>query len=552
MASRWWPPDEPLAGRLQSLKAGDDLLPMLRAAAEGWVARASKPADKRAATQLALLHQRLRETEAKLTFGWPGGRRGPDCHHGPRALDNRRLEDWIGSRLLCWPSGIPSGRKVAWVSSRLGRAIEERPDWFAVLRTAAAKLDPEQDLLLTAPCTTTDRFLERAALLFELRLLRVHLDETRSLTDWLVRLRRHLWRHCLETQTRAGDDMRTRQGADAPRSPESVVALSPPVGMTGAVVDLLQRPLADRVLVAMADQLVALQLRPHGNLHELLKRRLSDASWPAGSVWLALGEQLVPSEVADELQSLGAVGWYLWPKEQAVSHVLETTPCATAAISVALERKVSESAELLSEMLWPEGSYLVHWTRRRVGPWPEESAADFVDELLLSHGETSRSAFAALVRIVRQRRLIASAAGIRGGCRIVSFSATPLSELPRRRTFRRHQGRWDFEQFGLCVRRDWLESQGARHVIYGDESEWPALSSIDQPFWQLRQTRSRRGAATIDWSMEAEWRVPENVDLSQAPRDAVLLFAPSEAEATQLAAISPWPVVVLGKNVAAP
>ncbi|HLQ43962.1 MAG TPA: hypothetical protein VK137_04470, partial [Planctomycetaceae bacterium] len=59
-------------------------------------------------------------------------------------------------------------------------------------------------------------------------------------------------------------------------------------------------------------------------------------------------------------------------------------------------------------------------------------------------------------------------------------------------------------------------------------------------------------AATIDWSAEAEWRVPEDVDLSQAPRVAVLLFAPSEAEAQQLAAISPWSVLVLGNNTAAP
>src|SRR5207249_1921335 len=172
------------AERLRSLKMGDDLLPMLREAAERWTTRTSKPADKRAATSLRKLHEWLASTRARLTLGWPG-------------LEDRPWELWIEPRLMWWPNGVPSGHKVAWVSSRVGRAIDERPDWLAVLRTAAAKLDSEHDLLLTASCTTTDRFLERAAVLFELRLLRVHLDETHSLVGWLVRLRRQLWRQCL-------------------------------------------------------------------------------------------------------------------------------------------------------------------------------------------------------------------------------------------------------------------------------------------------------------------------------------------------------------------
>ncbi len=336
------------------------------------------------------------------------------------------------------------------------------------------------------------------------------------------------------------DGVQTHQGADAPRS-----------------------PLADRVVVAAADQVIALQLRPRGQLHELLKRRLSDSSFPTGSVWLALGEQLVPSEVAHELQSLGAVGWSLWPDPSCLPiHTSPTRQRGKGRNSPSLARRAcvpepgdepaskktprSCDATVLSEMPWPEESYLVHWTRRRSGPWPEQPSSDFLDDMLLARGERSHSAFAALVRIVRQQRLIASSLGIRGASRVVSFSATPLSELPQRRTFRRHRGRWDFEWFGLCVLREWLEQHGSRPVIYGDESEWPELSDADRPFWQLRQTRARGGAKTIDWSAEVEWRIHDDLDLSQIPRDAVLLFAPSEADARQLAAISPWPVVVVG------
>ena len=433
-----------------------------------------------------------------------------------------RVESWLGPRLLWWPRGVPEGRQVAWVSSRLGRAIDERPDWFAVLRSAAAKFDPARDVLLTAPSTTVDRFLERAAILFGLRRLRVHLDEHRTLVDWLTRLRRQLWRSCL-----AHEDKSSHSGRPEMDAISSEVFVSPK--MSVQVRSLSELPLSDRVLIAAADQVHALQVRLNGNLHQLLRARLSDSAWPTASVWLALGEALVPAEVAAELQSLGAVGWWLFVEH--VSNVVES-------------QRETGTLETCPTMPWPEGDYLVHWTRRRDGPWPDQREADFIDDLLLSRETTSHSAFAALSRIVQQRRLIASAAGIRGEAAVVSFSAHPLHELRKQRMFRAHRGRWDCEGYGLCIRSEWLQSRGAKPVLYGDDAQWMTLPNSDRPFFQLKTTRARGGAKTIDWSQEAEWRVPQDVDLSEASPDDLLLFVPTQAEAQQLAAISPWPVHV--------
>jgi hypothetical protein len=294
--------------------------------------------------------------------------------------------------------------------------------------------------------------------------------------------------------------------------------------------------LSDRVLIAAADQVLALQVRSKGNLHQLLRARLSDPAWPTASVWLALGDELVSQEVASELQSLGAVGWWLFGDH--VSNALEPSQPAG----------ISETNSTMTQLPWADGDYLVHWTRRRDGPWPDQSEADFIDDLLLSRESESHSAFAALSRIVRQRRLIASAAGIRGETAVVSFSANSLSETTQRRTFRAHRGRWDCEAFGLCVRRDWLQVRGARPVVYGDDDRWQILSASERPFFQRRTTRSRRGAKAIDWSQEAEWRVPHDLDLSEAGRDDVVLFVSSADEARQLAAISPWPVLVLSDD----
>ncbi len=473
---------------------GGDLLPLLLSAAD----------DKQARLLIW-----ARQSGAKLTLGWPGG-------------SSKRVESWVGPRLMWLPRGVPEGRQVTWVSSRLGRAIDERADWFAVLRTAAAKFDPARDVLLTAPSTTVDRFLERAAILFGLRRLRVHLDERRTLVDWLTRLRRQLWRSCLAHEGESAD---SRDAADESVSSEVFVS---PV-MSEQMRSLSELPLSDRVLIAAADQVHALQVRPNGNLHQLLRARLSDSAWPTASVWLALGEALVPAEVAAELQSLGAVGWWLFVDH--VSNVLES-------------QRETGTLETCPTLPWPDGDYFVHWTRRRDGPWPGQSDADYIDDLLLSRETTSHSAFAALSRIVQQRRLIASAAGIRGDAAVVGFSAIPLNELTKRRAYRPHRGRWDCEGYGLCVCREWLQARGAKPVLYGDDVQWTSLPNPDRPFFQLKTTRSRDGAKTIDWSQEAEWRVPQDVDLSEASADDLRLFVPSPAEAQQLAAISPWPVIV--------
>lgn len=269
----------------------------------------------------------------------------------------------------------------------------------------------------------------------------------------------------------------------------------------------------------------------------MLRARLSDSRWAPASVWLALGDSLIPPEIACELQSLGAVGWWLFSPDDADGREtasprhcqVHKTPCEA----------------ILRAMPWRDGEYFVHWTRRRDGPWPGQTETEFWEEVWLSREAANHSALATLSRIVQQQRLTASGAGIRGGFAVVSFSANSLAQVLRQRTFRAHRGRWDAEGYGLCVRRDWLQAQGAKPVVYGDDALWPTLADSDRPFFQLRTTRARRGVKPIDWSAEAEWRVPHDVDLSAAGRDDVVLFVPSEEEARQLTAISRWPVCVV-------
>ncbi|MCA9210808.1 MAG: hypothetical protein KDA55_20760, partial [Planctomycetales bacterium] len=446
--------------------------------------------------------------EAAISFGWPG-----------MTAEAMR---WLGPRLVVWPRGVIHERRVAIVSSRLGRELESQEDWFRRLRMACQRLDPATDVLLIVEETAAARFVERAAELFGLRCLRFALPDPQEM-DWEAWLRR------------VGDAT-----AEPGRSPAA--QLSPPLWDSGnedeSLPPVARFPLRDRVQVAAADSLLALHVRRGGQLQQLLSARLDSRLWPAGSVFVALGTHHVSPAVANDLMDRGAVGWLVMGHDYDVSDELHdgTEPKNDDGPATAISQFVASTRQ------WP---YLTHCTRRRDGPWPDQSDDEFLDDLLLERPERDHSPLAALTRILAEQRIIASSAGIRGGYRMVSFTAAPIAELDSLRVFRPHRARWDFEPYGISLRREWLRSVGGRPVVYGDDSVWRELPPDQQPFFQKRFSRSVKSSSEIDWSIEQEWRHAGDVDLSQVPDDAAVVFVSTESEASQLRPISRWPVIVL-------
>jgi hypothetical protein len=505
----------------------EDLLPL---AIRAWqrVETAHGPANSNRATRLAQRFQAWQQQGAHLTLGVPGT--------GSQAVNR-----WLGLRLVWWPRGIPPGRRVALVSSRLGRDLDHQTTWFTVLRAACAKIDRQRDLLLWATSTTTAQYVKRAASLFGLRVLQIEVpqDDTQPLENWLDRLE-------------------TTSGHGADQFYEAV--LSPPIDTQQAPSEaaVCHIPLRDRAVVALGDQIMAFRVRRNGHVHQLMRARLSDAGWPVASVYIALGPELVRTEMAGELMEQGAVGWVV------LGTIGETPDARGRAVATGIGSQVgsrsaraaagaaADEAQLASGRIvllppsddWP---YLTHCTRRRDGPWPQQDEAEHIDDLILARPDADHSALSTLRRILEQRRLIAMAEAIRGATRVVSFTAVPLAELRRLRVFRPHRGRWDFEPYGICIRRDWLEGCGVRHVVYGDDPLWEDLSPDDRPFFQLRRTRRPAARGSIDWAVEDEWRVVGDVDLSQIPRDAAMVFVPSRAEAQVVAGLSRWPVTVVSR-----
>ena len=72
-----------------------------------------------------------------------------------------------------------------------------------------------------------------------------------------------------------------------------------------ALDELAGLPVPDRAIFALCDRIVALHVRPEGNLMRLLQARLRLPGFPVASVFLALGADLVPRDQAGELLDAG-------------------------------------------------------------------------------------------------------------------------------------------------------------------------------------------------------------------------------------------------------
>lgn len=434
--------------------------------------------------------------------------------------DDGRTQAWTERRAVFWPSGVPAARRIGICSSRLGRSWDSHRSWFAALRTACLRVDREQELLLTVGSTTTQRFVSRCGELFGLRVVRmVVASDSLGWTQW--------WQHI-------EDDLE----ADA-------VHISPPIDLNHGLSPsgpahsepLADVPFRDRLLATMCDRLICLSLRPGGYWQRLVHWRLDDSSFPPASVFLALGDGLVPKSIARPLMDQGAVGWLLVDSDGRINeHSQPPWPFATEAAAKVIPVPAGGD--------WP---FLTHCTRRRVGPWPDEDEVQFLDDLILEREGADHSAFAALSRIARSKRLVATADLVRGDTPVVSFTEVPLADLPNLRRFRSHLGRWDFEPYGICIDRDVLSRRRARPVIYGDDATWQTLSAQDRPRFQTAKSVSASGRET-DWTIEQEWRHVGDVALDEISADDAFLFVPSETEARAIASISDWPVCVVERS----
>ncbi|MCA9185961.1 MAG: hypothetical protein R3E01_15615 [Pirellulaceae bacterium] len=442
-------------------------------------------------------------------------------------------------RMLWWPRGVPQGVRHAIVSSYLGRSPELKPRWFRYLRTAVDLARKKDEIVLLCEGTTTTRYLRHGCRRSGIRSIDIRLDGV----NWTPE-RWNAWVGSDEAM--AMSSHYDEQNCCVWVSPVLRDAMSEAPADVPTKADTMSRiPLRDRLLVTLADHVTSLGVRTQGNVYSLLSAWLQTGRPMYSQLLLAVDCDHGSRQAHAQLMALGGVAWEVESSDekQVTSPQLFVTPAANGATPL------GECARVVGEndLDWCDivaSDYLTHWTRRTVGPWPDQTMEEYELELLEGECIADRSALGTLLRILSSGRLIASTRAIRGAFATVSLTAVPLPELLQLRTFRRHRGRWDFEHYGFCFSKRWLQDHGTREVDYGDDDRWSHLSDEDRPFFQRRYTTNASGRE-IDWSIEQEWRHLGDIDLNEIPANAAFLFVPSKEEIAFVRQHSRFPVIAL-------
>lgn len=133
-----------------------------------------------------------------------------------------------------------------------------------------------------------------------------------------------------------------------------------------------------------------------------------------------------------------------------------------------------------------------------------------------TRGKSYEEAFNTLIKIMRERRLIANNDKIRGGYNCVCFTEAPipaLSEFFVEPSFTR------YFPFGVMFDKSWIFGQGGRPVIYQPEDEYEILDKKIR--W--RHVRYEPNAENpIDFTWEREWRI-KCKEVTFTPSDVIII-----------------------------
>ena len=437
------------------------------------------------------------------------------------------MQHWLGRRLIVWPRGVCPLKPVAVLSSHLGKRPDQHPWWFDLLRTIAIRVD-ETECLCSVSSTAADEAVNRCSELFQIPRLVVEIEDSEvdecSLQDWLV----------TTVNKQLADDDEPSGDWHALISPKlSQLESNHQVDQSSDVSSL---PVADRVLLVAGQRLYVAGCRRNGKVFQCLQQ--FDRMPPRGDSTHVLAAQSdgIPRPFQNYQTSPRIVPWIVSGlTDSGQDEVLADKAGALNANTV---RNATTNWEIDNSPSQSPDQWLSHWTRPRHGKWPEQHQNEFLDELILGAASANRSALAALLRIIDTQRLLASGEDDR---MTVSFTEVPLAEFRQRRVFRGHRSRYDFEPWGIAVRRSVIEQLGGRPVIYGDEHTRQSLNAEDAVFFQPATTAS----GNIDWTQEREWRVCGHIDLSEMASEDIMIFVDTVAQQKAVQARTGWAVMCL-------
>ncbi|MFK7737542.1 MAG: hypothetical protein AB8B50_16020 [Pirellulaceae bacterium] len=514
------------AGWLFENEAAGDVTPELNlSAADSSVCLLEQVASSNCVqSSVRTIADHLRKGGMTLRFGWPY---------------RTASKEWLGNRLVYGHSRhfAKTARLASIVSSRLGRNAQRQPRWSYRLDRVLQEVARTDQSLLISHGTTLARPL-------------VHFSRQANIQRCIVQAAAD--RQTLPNWLRSLFD--AKQNWEQTPDPE-LILLSPEVCESRN--EYARAPIRDRVAVGMADQVYGLHLRGNGNISELLQRRLRSHSqnFRLGSTRILLDQSeqkhLKPKQqekaekALNQWMKLGAVVWLLQTNQddpEQSSGELNRLGCKQQCLNPRFREHICVQQPVLPLRAFTQSSqhverFLVHCTRGGMEASPRESSVAKLTETWRLGEESSIHPFSTLVQIASEARLRSSSQMTRGPNATISLSNVPVDELLARRSFQPHLGRWDWEPYGLLVRRDVLCEHGARPVVYGNEDDFMNLPPEDQAYFQ---PKLRSDGSQTNWECEQEWRYVGDLRLQSLPREAVYLFTRTYSQAQFLASRFPW------------
>ncbi|MCU0707386.1 MAG: hypothetical protein MUF23_03755 [Pirellula sp.] len=299
----------------------------------------------------------------------------------------------------------------------------------------------------------------------------------------------------------------------------------------------------DRAVTILADQLFALQVRRNGKIAQLIEARLAENRVRPGSTIVACDTKSTsdrhhPCEAA--LSRSGAVLWFT-ERNQHLLRSIERGRLSNWGCRNRCSPSTRMPSSEITESLMRSKEFLIHCTRSRQSAWPDQSRDHLYDEVIRWEWHDDSTEIDTLLRILVTQRLIASSNLRRGNVSTICFTARSLGETVNQRAFQSHLGRWDWEPYGLAIRKEKLVALGATPVRYLPNKEIESLPARDQAFAQPSPIHPNQ----VDWSVEEEWRVQGDIRLCQIRSDEAFLFVKSDRDANLVTPWSRWPVYYL-------
>ncbi len=305
-------------------------------------------------------------------------------------------------------------------------------------------------------------------------------------------------------------------------------------------------PLIDRALFALADIIIAINIR-RGSKTEQLSRKWLEINYEHRSKFFVCATRDPKASDLHEQDDLArlpkikkskancsrrAVEEYRWQCE--IKNQSDHVPSSQA---------ICIASQMFQRSSWNSSDYLVHCTRSRSGKYPLQSDDGYATEMMVDVHDLLATPLETLRQILIDQRLIATTMLKRDGHASVSFSNVPILELLQRRRYQKHLQRWDWEPYGLGIRKESLIARNAARPVHYVRN---ANEATDTPVWLCQPAQS--ADSLQNWEAEREWRTPIDVRLSVFESHEVFVFVAHAFEARQLACLSRFPIAIVSES----